>query len=132
VILYFKEFTKKKKKKEIFYPNRHGNQIIELIQNSINDIITRIENTIPPTITVMLNEKDHERFNYAIYLDLIAGYSKIAILFEISNVNGNITDINVKDKFKKKTEELLQYIFRKYNISNDISSMISVKTTEVL
>jgi hypothetical protein len=79
----------------------------------------------------MLNEKDHERFNYAIYLDLIAGYSKIAILLKFLMLMGILQILMLRINSRKKLKNYYN-TSSEYNISNDISSMISVKTTEVL
>jgi len=126
---FFKDFTKDN---YIFFGNKHCNLIIDLVNKSIDEILTRIENIVPSTVTVVPKENNATRFNYAFYLDLITRYPKTAILFDITSSNGIITSIEMKDKFKEKTTKILEYIFRKYNMDSDLSTIQSMNTTEVL
>ncbi|KAG4085545.1 hypothetical protein H8356DRAFT_1087896 [Neocallimastix lanati (nom. inval.)] len=46
--------------------------------------------------------------------------------------NGFITDIKIKKKFESYTKNLFNYIFKKYEISDELSSICSLKTADVL
>jgi len=114
--------------------SKDGQILSNLITNSINDIFARIENIIPANTTVIpTNINNREIFNYNIYLDTIIRYPKTAILFDYqTDSNGFISNISIKHKFEKYTNNLLNYIFKKYTSSDDLSSMASLKTADVL
>ncbi|KAL6601108.1 hypothetical protein U3516DRAFT_843971 [Neocallimastix sp. 'constans'] len=116
-------------------PSSNDGQILSnLITNSINDILARIENIIPANTTVVpTNINNKEIFNYNLYLDTIIRYPKTAILFDYqTDSNGFISNISIKKKFERYTNNLLTYMFRKYTSSDDLSSMASLKTADVL
>ncbi|KAG4098388.1 hypothetical protein H8356DRAFT_1039909 [Neocallimastix lanati (nom. inval.)] len=130
-INFYKNFTENY---DIFPSSKDGQILSKIITNSINDIFARIENIIPTNTTVVpTNINNKEIFNYNLYLDTIIRYPKTAILFEYkTDSNGFISDISIKKKFENYTHNLLNYIFKKYNSSDDLSSLVSMKTADVL
>jgi len=130
-INFYKNFTTRY---ESFPSAKEGQLLSKLITNAIYDIFARIENIVTPSTTVIpSNINNREIFNYNLYLDTITRYPKTAILFDFKmDSNSFISDISIKKKFETYTHNLLNYIFNKYNTADDLSSLISMKTADVL